>query len=280
LLGQANAAGLQAVGVHPGANGLSAHALLAGSPKAVVLLGADPLLDVADPVAARSALAQAELVVGLASHRTDALLELADVLLPTAPFTETSGSFVNADGLLQSFVGVVPPLGETRPAWKVLRVLAELMELPGFHFESSEQVRAKLLPQGFVAPAMQTLPLPSALPPEQDAVQRLAELPLYASDLLVRQAAALQGTRDAKDAEVAQLGLLTWLQLGLPESGEGQLRITQGAAHVTVKVRRNAQLADGVVRLASGLPSTTVLGASFAEVQLANASVATAGVAA
>ena len=55
---------------------------------------------------------QAEMVVGLASHRSDALLDLADVLLPVAPFTETSGSFVNAEGALQSFVGVVPPLGE------------------------------------------------------------------------------------------------------------------------------------------------------------------------
>jgi NADH-quinone oxidoreductase subunit G len=271
LLGQANAAGLQAVGVQPGPGGLPANLLLAGAPKAVMLLGADPLLDVADPVAARESLAAAEFVVGLASHRSDALLELADVLLPVAPFTETSGSFVNAEGRLQSFVGVVPPLGETRPAWKVLRVLAELMELPGFGFDSSEQVRAKLLPNGFAAAALQALPLPTELPESAGGVQRLAELPLYASDLLVRQAAALQGTRDAKEAEVAQLGSALWSQLGLPESGEAQIRVTQGVQHVTVKARRNAQLADSVVRLAAGTPQVTLLGASFAEVQLAHA---------
>ncbi|MBN8502912.1 MAG: NADH-quinone oxidoreductase subunit G [Burkholderiales bacterium] len=269
LLGQGNAAGLQAVGVRPGGEGQSARAALAGSPKAVFLLGADPLLDVADPAAANATLKQAELVIGLASHRSDALLELADVLLPVAPFTETSGSFVNAEGRLQSFVGVVPPLGETRPAWKVLRVLADLLALPGLQFDSSEQVRARLLPEGYQAPAVAALPMPSALPESTQGVQRLAELPIYASDLLVRQAAALQGTRDARDAEVAQVGSGLWTELGLPDSGEGSLRVTQGASHVTVKVRRNASLAHGVLRLASGLSATTTLGASFAEVQLA-----------
>ncbi|MBP7521612.1 MAG: molybdopterin-dependent oxidoreductase, partial [Leptothrix sp. (in: Bacteria)] len=269
LLGQANAAGLQAVGVQPGAGGQSARAVLAGAPKAVLLLGADPLLDVADPAAARVSLTQAELVVGLASHRSDALLELADVLLPTAPFTETSGSFVNAEGLLQSFVGVVPPLGETRPAWKVLRVLAELLELPGFQFDSSEQVRAKLLPNGLTIHATARQALPAELPQLGGGVQRLAELPLYASDLLVRQAAALQATRQAKQADQAQLGSALWKQLGLPDGGEGLLRVTQGAQHVTVRVRLNEQLADGVLRLAGGIAATSALGASFAEVQLA-----------
>ena len=269
LLGQANAAGLQAVGVQPGAGGQSARAVLAGAPKAVLLLGADPLLDVADPAAARVSLTQAELVVGLASHRSDALLELADVLLPTAPFTETSGSFVNAEGLLQSFVGVVPPLGETRPAWKVLRVLAELLELPGFQFDSSEQVRAKLLPDGLTVQAMSRQAMPAELPQHGGGVQRLAELPLYASDLLVRQAAALQATRQAKQADQAQLGSALWKQLGLPDGGEGLLRVTQGAQHVTVRVRLNEQLADGVLRLAGGIAATSALGASFAEVQLA-----------
>lgn len=269
LLGQGNAAGLQAVAVRPGQGGQSARATLSGSPKALVLLGADPLLDVADPATARATLQQAELVVGLVSHRSDALLELADVLLPIAPFTETSGSFVNAEGRLQSFVGVVPPLGETRPAWKVLRVLADLLALPGIAFESSEQVRAAMLPEGYQAPATTTLPLPSDLPAAAQGVQRLAELPLYSSDLLVRQAAALQGTRDAREADHAQLGARLWAQLGLPASGEGSVRVTQGASHVTVKAKRHDGLADGVVRLAGGLPATSCLGASFAEVQLA-----------
>jgi NADH-quinone oxidoreductase subunit G len=267
----ANSVGLQAVGVAPESGGLSARAVLSGTPKAVLLLGVDPLLDVADAAAAKSSLAQAEMVVGLTSHRTDALLDLADVLLPTSPFTETSGSFVNAEGRLQSFVGVVPPLGETRPAWKVLRVLAQLLELPGFAFDSSDAVRSHLLPQGLNLEPVGRFPLPSELPQQQcQGVQRLAELPIYASDMLVRQAPSLQATRDASEASVAQLPAGLWSELGLPPLGQGTVRITQGSAHVTVSARRDSRLAEGVIRLAGGLSLSTPLGASFADVQVVN----------
>jgi NADH-quinone oxidoreductase subunit G len=256
-LGQANALGLQAAGVLPGPGGLSARAVLSGTPKAVVLLGADPLLE------------KAEMVVGLTSFRTDALLDLADVLLPIAPFTETSGSFVNAEGLLQSFVGVVPPMGEARPAWKVLRVLANLLELPGFSFDSSDEVRAKFLPDlaAAVAPSFE---LPTSVAPVE-GLQRLNELPIYASDMLVRHAGSLQATRDGRDATLAQLPAGLWQQLGLPESGEAMVRVTQGTASLTLSARRNVQLAEGVVRLAGGLALTASLGAGYAPVQVVNA---------
>lgn len=266
FLGQGgNAVGLQAVGVQGADTG--------GAPKAVILLGSDPVLDAADPAAARAELAAAEMVVGLSSHRTDSLLDLADVLLPIAPFTETSGSTVNAEGLLQSFVGVVPPLGETRPAWKVLRVLAELLELPGFAFESTEQVRAALLPNGVELAPLAAFPLPTELK-STDGLQRLAELPIYASDLLVRHAPSLQATRDGRDAAVAQLPSGLWVELGLPTNGEGLVRVNQGAASVTVNARRNPQLAEGTLRLAAGLQLTADLGASFAPVSVANAGAA------
>jgi hypothetical protein len=122
--------------------------------------------------------------------------------------------------------------------------------LPGFQFDSSEQVRAKLLPDGLTVQAMSRQAMPAELPQHGGGVQRLAELPLYASDLLVRQAAALQATRQAKQADQAQLGSALWKQLGLPDGGEGLLRVTQGAQHVTVRVRLNEQ--TGRRRIASG----------------------------
>ncbi len=268
-LAQANAMGLQAAGVLPGPGGLSARALLNAQPKAVLLLGADPLLDMMDAAATRASLEKAEMVVGLTSFRTDALLDLADVLLPIAPFTETSGSFINAEGLLQSFVGVVPPQGETRPAWKVLRVLGNLLELPDFAFESSDEVRAKFVPEVGQA-KVASFALPTSLP-AQEGLHRLNELPIYASDMLVRQAGSLQSTRDGRDATLAQLPPGLWQQLGLPDSGDGMVRVTQGSASLTLPARRNAQLAEGVVRLAGGLALTATLGAGYAPIQVVNA---------
>ena len=278
FLGQGgNAVGLQAVGVQPGAQGQSVRAQLAGAaPKAVVLLGVDPLLDTQDAAAAAHTLKQAEMVVGLTSHRTDALLDSADVLLPIAPFTETSGSFVTADGQLQTFVGVVPPQGETRPAWKVIRVLANLLELPGFDFETTDQVRAALLPQGLDLGAAEAFPLPSAVV-ATEGLQRLAELPIYASDMLVRHAPSLAATRDARDAGTAQLPPGLWAQLGLPAEGDAMVRVTQGTSHVTLPARRNDRLAEGVVRVAAGLPLTATLGASFAPIQVAHANAVAGG---
>ena len=103
------------------------------------------MLDIADAVAARAALKQADTVIALTAYASPDLMELADCLLPIAPFTETGGSFVNCEGRLQSFNGAVRPAGQTRPGWKVLRVLGSLMGIPGFDFESVEQVRQRAL---------------------------------------------------------------------------------------------------------------------------------------
>src|SRR5262245_52349139 len=130
LLGEAaNSVGAQWARVLPGPSGLHAGQMLSQPMKALLLLHAEPAHDGADPSAARAALQGAGLVVALTPFR-DAAVDNADVLLPIAPFTETAGTFVSAEGRVQSFVGVVPPLGQTRPAWKVLRVLGNLLGLP------------------------------------------------------------------------------------------------------------------------------------------------------
>ena len=139
-----NSVGAQLVHALPGGAGLNASQMLSGSLRACVLLNVEPEFDAANPVVAKTALQSADMVVALTSFK-DAALDVADVLLPIAPFTETSGTFVNAEGRVQSFHGVVKPLGDTRPAWKVLRVLGNLLGLKGFDFETSEEVRSEAL---------------------------------------------------------------------------------------------------------------------------------------
>lgn len=168
------------------------------------------------------------MVVALTSFK-DAAVEGADVLLPIAPFTETSGTFVNAEGRVQGFHGVVKPLGDARPAWKVLRVLANLLGLPGFDFESTEQVRATALSDESVLAQRLSNASTVALAPAAGAagagLQRVADVPIYATDALVRRAPALQQTADARPPQVGVNAAL-WAELGL-QPGD-RVRVRQG----------------------------------------------------
>ncbi|MFN9506439.1 MAG: NADH-quinone oxidoreductase subunit NuoG [Rubrivivax sp.] len=258
----ANSVGAQLVNALPGAGGLSAAQMLAQPRKALLMLNVEPVLDMADAQAAHAALAAAELAVAFTSFK-DAAVDGADVLLPIAPFSETAGTFVNAEGRAQGFVGVVPPLGDTRPAWKVLRVLGNLLGLPGFGFESADAVRSEALGDeaSLAGRLNNAAPLPSSTGASSPAaVERLADVPIYATDALVRRAESLQQTADARPP-VASLPEGLWQQLGLADGD--RVRIGQGQGHVVLKARLDATLAPNTVRVPAGHPDTASLGAMF-----------------
>jgi NADH-quinone oxidoreductase subunit G len=196
----ANTVGAQLAGALPGADGLNAAQMLSGELKAVFLLNNEPVHDSAAGVAAAQNLDKAEMVVTLSPFKAN--MDFSDVILPIAPFTETPGTFVNAEGRVQSFHAVVKPLADTRPAWKVLRVLANMLELPGFGFESAQDVLTSMYKNNGGVPEMVVAP----------AVSNAANLPLdlvacavapvvasiYRIDSIVRRASSLQMTADAK----------------------------------------------------------------------------------
>lgn len=196
----ANTVGAQLAGALPGEGGLNAGQMLGGGLKAAFLLNNEPEFDSVAGAASAEALARCEMVVTLSSFKAN--MEFSDVLLPIAPFTETSGTFVNAEGRVQSFHAVVRPLGETRPAWKVLRVLANMLKLPGFAFESSQDVLDHM--------HLNNAEVPAWVPAERmsNACQvdvDLSVCPLepvvagiYQLDGIVRRATALQLTADAR----------------------------------------------------------------------------------
>ncbi|MDE2397209.1 MAG: NADH-quinone oxidoreductase subunit G [Burkholderiales bacterium] len=257
----ANSVGAQLVNAMPGEGGLNAGQMLSQPMKALILLGVEPALDAANAAAARAALAASGLVVALTSFK-DAAVDNADVLLPIAPFTETSGTFVNAEGRVQGFHGVVKPLGETRPGWKVLRVLGNLLGLDGFDQDNSEQVGAQAL--GEVSSLITRLDNSSIAPmapvAASSAIERIADVPIYATDMLVRRAASLQLTADAKPPVVGIPPAL-WTQLGL--QAPAKVLVTQGEGAVVLPATLDATLAPTAVRVAAGHPSTLALGAMF-----------------
>jgi NADH-quinone oxidoreductase subunit G len=240
--------------------GMNARDMLLAPRRAYLVLNLEPALDAYDARQADLALASAEFTVALTSFRSRAL-ERAHVWLPIAPFTETPGTFVNTEGRIQSFHAVARPQDETRPAWKVLRVLGNLLGLPGFDYETIEEVRAEALPpDGDVAVyldnGVESLPL-GDLDGPAEPLQRIGEVRIYDADPIVRRARSLQRTRDAA-APVASMSGALMRRLGFKE-GE-RARIVQAGGSAELEVVRDDRLPDGCVRVPAAHSLTRDLG--------------------
>jgi NADH-quinone oxidoreductase subunit G len=199
----ANTVGAQLVNALPGAGGLNAAQMLAGGLKAAILLNNEPVFDTAAGESAVDALARAEMVVTLSPFKSN--MAFSDVLLPIAPWTETPGTFVNAEGRVQSFHAVVKPLGEARPAWKVLRVLANVLGLPGFEFESAQDVlvAARGAQDAQASHAKGLSNATSASIDLSAAAGKPVTAAIYQLDGIVRRAPSLQLTADGRAAQLA-----------------------------------------------------------------------------
>ncbi|MEO8538078.1 MAG: molybdopterin-dependent oxidoreductase, partial [Betaproteobacteria bacterium] len=254
----ANTVGGYVAGALPQSGGQHAQAMLGvdggESCRAFVLLHAEPEFDCANPVAARAALEKADFVAVLSEFRT--ALRYADVLLPIAPFTETSGTFINCEGRVQHFHGVVRPAGDSRPGWKVLRVLGTMLGVPGFDFDTAEAVRDAVLDaagdwQQRLGNATRLEVAAPAKP--SGGVERVADVPIHFADPLVRRAASLQATADAKPPK-ARLHRALLDQLGLAEGA--QIKVRQGRGEAVLATQVDPQVPPGVVRIAAAHPST------------------------
>jgi NADH-quinone oxidoreductase subunit G len=246
----------------PAAPGMNAARMLAQPRKAYLLLGVEAELDTHDPQQAVAAMKSAELVVAMSPYQHRAT-EYAHVLLPIAPFTETAGTFVNTEGTMQSFQGVVRPLGETRPAWKVLRVLGNLLGLPGFEHDSVEDVRREALGERGIEASLDNRLKDvrvDAVAAQAGGIHRIAEVPIYGADAIARRARALQLTRDAAPP-VAWMNRALFEQLGLREGDD--LRVRQGPGDALVACAIDDKLPAGCIRLATARPETAALGAMF-----------------
>ena len=198
----ANTVGAQLAGALPGKTGLNAGQMLQGHVKAAILLNNEPEFDSAAGASALKSLGQCDMVVSLSPFKAN--LECADVVLPIAPFTETSGTFVNAEGRLQSFHAVVKPLGDARPAWKVLRVLANMLQLPGFSFESSQEILTSMHANNggvpVLAPAHLLSNVCEAAPDLSTEMGAPVVAAIYQLDSIVRRSTSLQETADGRSA--------------------------------------------------------------------------------
>ena len=179
--------------------GLDVASMLANKMDAVVLVNVEPDADMHAVSDAVKRLAKQKFVIALTPFVSDALLESADLLLPTGTFAETSGTYVNIDGTWQSFPGVANPVGEARPTWKVLRVIGNLVDGPGFEYVTSEDILEEFRAQlGEVSTSnLYEGTGRISKPNGEDAPVDEIDVPLYSVDALVRRARALQLTGEA-----------------------------------------------------------------------------------
>ncbi len=225
--------------------------------KTLLLINMDPELDSVHSVSG------AKFIVNLSAFKSD----VGDVLLPIAPFTETPGTFVNTEGRVQGFHAAVRPLGDARPGWKVLRVLGTMLGLPGFDFETAEQVKEACLKGRDVSSLLSNeisyREVPTSRP--MQGIQRIADVPIHFADPLARRSAPLQKTRDAQ-APKAWMNRKLFEQLGL--ASVNRVRISQGKGEAVLLADLDDRLPDNCVRIAAGHPATAALGAMFGAVAL------------
>jgi NADH-quinone oxidoreductase subunit G len=270
FLGEAaNSVGGHLAQATPGAKGLNASTMLSSPRKAYVLLNVEAELDCANPQQAMAALQAADLVIAMSAYKHHAT-EYADVLLPVAPFTETSGTFVSTEGRVQSFKGAVKPLGEARPAWKVLRVLGNLLKVEGFDQDTSEAVRDEALKGVDVAARLNNAigGVEANAAAAANGLQRVSDVPIYSTDAVVRRSAPLQATTDAAMPQ-AWLHSDELKKLGV-QAGE-KVKVSQGQGSVQLLAAADDKLPRGVVRVAAGHAATAALGAMFGTISVERA---------
>ncbi|MGV0975961.1 MAG: NADH-quinone oxidoreductase subunit NuoG [Azonexus sp.] len=252
-------------------SGANAQQMFEQPRKAYVLMGIEPEFDCGNPQIVGGALKQASLVVYMSAFKHAPALDYADVMLPVAPYTETAGTFINIEGRVQSFNGVAKARGDARPAWKVLRVLGNVLNLDGFAYESSEAIRDEVLGEGaeFVSGLDNGLNgISVSLPAAGNQLQRIADVPINFADPMARRAPALQQTADSL-APTARINAQTLAQIGV--AADDMVRVKQGQGEAVLVAKADNSVPVGCVRVAAAHVSTAALGAMFGPISVERA---------
>ena len=250
--------------------GLAAHAMCDSPRKGYILFGVEPENDCWDGEAAMKAIDEADFVVSFSPWASETMMNSADVLLPVAPFTETSGTFVNLEGRWQGFTGVARPHGDSRPGWKVLRVLGNLLELDGFEYTSSEEIRDALRCEvdaaSFEPGSADVAAAPST---GKGELERVGDVPIHSSDALVRRAPSLQATPDAVAGNVARISTRQAEASGV--LGADTSKASQDGTSITVSLEIDERVPAGCIWLPAGTPAAAGLGPCFGVIRIERA---------
>lgn len=244
--------------------GMDVQAALNAKLKAYFLMGVEPGFDFANPYGARQSMLGAEFVVLMSAYNHESMHDYADVILPIAPYAETSGTYINVDNTWQTVKGALPPHGESRPAWKVLRVLGNLLHCDGFEYLSTEDILSEIKNSVAITIEQEYKPYyPESLPLINQSLIRVGEWPLYRSDAIVRNVKELQLCAAAESACI-RINPTTADRLKLDDVAT----VSQGDIEITLPLKRDERIAADVVWVANAMPETVDLGHSFAAITI------------
>ncbi|MGM9452965.1 NADH-quinone oxidoreductase subunit NuoG [Legionella bozemanae] len=244
--------------------GMDVQAALNAKLKAYFLMGVEPGFDFANPYGARQSMLGAEFVVLMSAYNHESMHDYADVILPIAPYAETSGTYINIDNTWQTVKGALTPHGESRPAWKILRVLGNLLHCDGFEYLSTEDILSEIKNSVAITMEQEYKPYyPESLPLINQSLIRVGEWPLYRSDAIVRNAKELQLCAAAESACI-RINPTTADRLKLDDAAT----VSQGDIEITLPLKRDERIAADVVWVANAMPETVDLGHSFAAITI------------
>lgn len=245
--------------------GLDVNAAINAKLKGYLLMAVDPAFDFVDPFKTRQALLGAEFVIVLSAYFDETTDDYANVVLPMAPYSETSGTYINVDQTWQTFKGAVVPRGESRPAWKILRVMGNLLRCKDFEYASTEAVLSELKAiVDRMPPSLGYIPFhPESLPVSKHGLTRIGEWPLYRSDAIVRHADALQQCAAADKASI-HIHPETASKMNLDDTAT----VSQGDIEIVLQITRNERMALDGVWLPTAMPETADLGPAFSEITI------------
>lgn len=246
--------------------------MLNESLKAYVLLDVEADFDLDNPRRSQSVIQKADTVIAITPYASESLLELADIILPSAAFGETSGTYVNAEGQWQSFKAAAKSPGEARPAWKILRVLGNKLGVKGFDYVSSTDVRDELREIYDAACAVTNSFEVSGIYVKSDAtdenqIQRIGCVAEYGGDSLQRRATALQKSTPEQNAVHLNETLIKSLGMDSFENSFDVL-VEQDGVSTTMSVLKNDTVPDGCALIYSGTDASSQLGSAFGTLKI------------
>ena len=250
--GYANSVGLNELNLNT--DNISADKILSQSKEAFIMMNFDPLYDYHSPKKINSALKKAKFNLAISPYISDSFKEF-DVVLPMTPFTETSGTFINMEKTIQSFSAVTPPVGQSRPGWKILRVLANFLQLEGFSYDSSEEVKTDAMIE---MDKKNEFSLNDFKPSNiERGLEVLNVVRANDSDMIVRRATSLHQNKN-KDQSCCLINPTTMLEEGLIEGQK--IKISSSEAEILINVKADDNVCLNAVVIYGKQDETFILG--------------------